>query len=126
MPLTAETAPRFAEMFPAAAHIFDNLHMMHDVVNDIMVDATVPAAAKGVEIERLLRQMSYETQNWVVPPAISHEEMMMHMPGMPMRSMTVPTQRSDGTWLPQGHPDADMPAMGGMRHGASEQPKGAR
>ena len=116
MPLTAEVAPRFGAAFPAAAHIFDNLHMMHDVVNDIMVDAGVPESAKASEIDRLLRQMLYETQDWVVPPVVSHEEMMEHMPAMPMRAMTVPTELPDGSWLPQGHPNAAMAGMAGMRH----------
>jgi len=117
MPLTAETAPRFSAMFPAAAHIFDNLHMMHDVVNDIMVDPRVPQASKGPEIERLFQQMLYRNQDWVVPPQVTHEAMMEHMPGMPMGAMTVPTQLPDGSWLPQGHPDADLPeGMGPMGH----------
>ncbi len=117
MPLTAETAPKFGAMFPAAAHIFDNLHMMHDVVNDIMVAASVPERAKGAEIERLLQQMLYQNQEWVVPPEMSHDMMMEHMPEMPMRAMTIPTELPDGSWLPQGHPDAEMmPMMGGMRH----------
>lgn len=109
MPLTAEAAPKFSAMFPAAAHIFDNLHMMHDVVNDIMVDPAVPASAKGGEVERLLQQMLYANQEWVVPPAVPGDVMMEHMPGMPMSAMTVPTELPDGRWLPQGHPDAAMP-----------------
>ena len=95
-------------MFPAAAHIFDNLHMMHDVVNDIMVDARVPLAAKGREIERLRQQMIYANQSWVVPPQLPAEDRM----AMPMSSMRVPTQLPDGRWLPQGHPRASM-MMGG-------------
>ena len=35
-----------------------------------------------------------------------------HM-AMPMGSMRVPTQLPDGSWLPQGHPDAAMGGMGG-------------
>ena len=113
MPLTAQVAPRFSEMFPAAAHIFDNLHMMHDVVNDIMVDGTIPEGAKGAEIDRLLAQMLYRNQDWVVPPMVpadAHGE-------MPMDAMRIPTQLPDGRWLPQGHPDADLPeGMGHMGH----------
>jgi hypothetical protein len=68
MPLTREVAPRFAELFPAAANIFDNLHMMHDVVNDIMVDDRV--ADKGFEIEKIRRLMVYRNQDFVIPPAV--------------------------------------------------------
>lgn len=130
MPVTAQVAPRFGAMFPAAAHIFDNLHMMHDVVNDIMVSAMVPTSSKAEEIARLLAQQLYRGQRWVLPPAISHEDMMEEMPGMPMQAMTVPTELPDGSWLPQGHPDAALPeGMGGMKHdghGDDAGPGGSR
>lgn len=105
MPLTAQVAPKFGEMFPAAAQIFDNLHMMHDVVNDIMLDARVPKEAKGREIERMRQQMLYANQEWVIPPPLP-----AHAHGaMPMQAMTVPTRLPDGRWLPQGHPRARAP-----------------
>lgn len=114
MPLTAEVAPRFSALFPAAAHIFDNLHMMHDVVNDIMTDPTIPEGAHASEIQRLLMQMRARDQEWVVPPAVTPEAMAEHMPAMPMDAMRVPTLLPDGRWLPQGHPEAALPA--GMQH----------
>jgi hypothetical protein len=100
MPLTAEIAPRFSAMFPAAAHIFDNLHMMHDVVNDIMADTRISLDQKGTEIGRMLGLMGYRGQDTVVPPetpAHAHG----HMP-----AMRPPTRLPDGRWLPQGHPAA--------------------
>jgi hypothetical protein len=36
MPMTGETSPRFAKRFPYIANAFDNLHMLHDNVNDIL------------------------------------------------------------------------------------------
>jgi len=36
MPMTAEMSPRFAKRFPMIANSFDNLHMLHDNVNDIL------------------------------------------------------------------------------------------
>lgn len=107
MPLTAEVAPRFSRMFPAAAHIFDNLHMMHDVVNDIMLDPVRTDDERAFEIERMRRNMTYRAQDAVVAP------------GMPMSGdhamgesgSRVPTQLDDGSWLPQGHPDARMATM---------------
>ncbi len=107
MPLTAQMAPKFSAMLPAAAHIFDNLHMMHDVVNDIMVDDRIPPEAKGREIERMFQQMLYANQEWVIPPMVpadAHGD-------MPMSVMTTPMQLPDGSWLPQGHPDARPAAM---------------
>ena len=107
MPLMAEVAPEFSRMLPAAAHIFDNLHMMHDVVNDIMADASYAFDQKATEIRRLRESMVYAGQDTVVAPP------------MPMRdghsmsggAMRVPTQLPSGEWLPQGHPDARMASM---------------
>ncbi|MGH7961229.1 MAG: hypothetical protein ACRERD_05310 [Candidatus Binatia bacterium] len=36
MPMFAEVAPTFTQRFPEAAHIFDNLHMLHDNVDDVL------------------------------------------------------------------------------------------
>jgi hypothetical protein len=107
MPLTAEVAPRFSRLLPAAAHIFDNLHMMHDVVNDIMAEPSYSPAEKAAEIERLRVQMVYAGQDLV------------EAPGMPMggdhrmspHAMRVPTELPGGEWLPQGHPEARMAPM---------------
>ena len=121
MPLNAQVAPRFGKMFPAAAHIFDNLHMMHDVVNDIMVDDGIPVERKGAEVERMLQQQIYANQDWVIPPPLpsdAHDQ-------MPMSVMTVPTQLSDGSWLPQGHPEARAAMeMGQMPHDTTSTHRG--
>ena len=107
MPLMGEVAPKFTRMFPAAAHIFDNLHMMHDVVNDIMADERLSLREKEAEIERMRRNMSYAAQDVVVAPG-----MPMHG-GHPMAesAMRVPTRLSDGSWVPQGHPEARLASM---------------
>jgi len=39
MPMMPEAAPNFAEQFPEAAAIFDNLHMLHDNFDDILARA---------------------------------------------------------------------------------------
>ncbi len=36
MPLFAEIAPTFSQRFPDAANIFDNLHMLHDNLDDVL------------------------------------------------------------------------------------------
>jgi hypothetical protein len=51
MPMAPAVAPRFAERYPEASAIFDNLHALHDVVSDILASPTVPPARKR---ERLL------------------------------------------------------------------------
>ena len=107
MPLVAEVAPRFAKMFPAAAHIFDNLHMMHDMTNDIMVDERLSREQKEAEIDRMLRNQVYTVQDSVVAPGI----MAMGDHTMGPGAMRIPTQLPDGSWLPQGHPDSQMVPM---------------
>jgi hypothetical protein len=52
MPMTAAVAPTFAERYPEAAIVFDNLHMMHDVVSDILTSPLVPRNRKRPEILR--------------------------------------------------------------------------
>ena len=52
MPMTAEVAPLFAQRYPEAAIIFDNLHSMHDVVSDILTNPAVPREKKREEILR--------------------------------------------------------------------------
>ena len=108
MPLTAEVAPRFSKMFPAAAHIFDNLHMMHDITNDIMVDEKLSREQKEAEIDRMLQSQIYATQESMVAPGIT--TMADHTMGP--SSMRVPTRLLDGSWLPQGHPESQTVPMG--------------
>jgi hypothetical protein len=52
MPMTAAVAPSFAARYPEIAIIFDNLHMMHDVVSDILASPVVPRDRKRAEIMR--------------------------------------------------------------------------
>jgi hypothetical protein len=52
MPMTAAVAPRFAARHPRAAVIFDNLHMMHDIISDILLSDRVPRNLKGGRSKR--------------------------------------------------------------------------
>jgi hypothetical protein len=55
MPLTAELSPSFAAHYPEIANIFDNLHMLHDNISDILTSEQMPTwEAKRVEIYRIL------------------------------------------------------------------------
>lgn len=55
MPLTAELSPSFAARYPEIANIFDNLHMLHDNISDILASEALPTwEAKRAEIYRLL------------------------------------------------------------------------
>ena len=56
MPMTAAIAPEFARRHPRAAVIFDNLHMMHDIISDILLSDVVPKDGKRAEIYRQLAE----------------------------------------------------------------------
>ncbi|MBY0415053.1 MAG: hypothetical protein K2Q18_12860, partial [Bdellovibrionales bacterium] len=44
MPETAKEAPTFAKMFPKIPGAFDNNHMLHDIVSDILTSEKVPTS----------------------------------------------------------------------------------
>jgi hypothetical protein len=50
MPLAPTIAPTFARRYPETAAILDNLHMMDNVVADILSSPEIPASAKRKEI----------------------------------------------------------------------------
>jgi hypothetical protein len=55
MPLTAELSPAFASRYPEIGNIFDNLHMLHDNISDILTSEQLPTwKAKRAEIYRIL------------------------------------------------------------------------
>jgi hypothetical protein len=57
MPMTATIAPRFSAAHPRAAVIFDNLHMTHDIISDILAADTVARDRKREAIYAALDQM---------------------------------------------------------------------
>jgi hypothetical protein len=57
MPMASAIAPRFSAAHPRAAVIFDNLHMMHDIISDILTADTIPQARKGTVIEQQLDRL---------------------------------------------------------------------
>ena len=55
MPMTAEYSPMLADRYPEIANIFDNLHMLHDTISDILTSDGLPTwDAKRKEIYRML------------------------------------------------------------------------
>jgi hypothetical protein len=55
MPLTAELSPVFAARHRKIANIFDNLHMLHDNISDILASEQLPTwNAKRAEIYRIV------------------------------------------------------------------------
>ena len=63
MPMTAEVSPLFAAAHPRAAAIFDNLHMMHDIISDILASPTMSMREKRAEILKQLAEMQDGTRN---------------------------------------------------------------
>jgi len=54
MPMTEELSPKFAAQYPEIANIFNNLHMMHDNISDILVTDLLPTwEEKRKEIYRV-------------------------------------------------------------------------
>jgi hypothetical protein len=71
MPMTPAIAPLFTNRYPRVAAVFDNLHMMHDVISDVLVSADIPKDEKRAEIYRqidLFRsadEMAVSDQSWM-------------------------------------------------------------
>jgi hypothetical protein len=55
MPSTAKEAPTFAAMFPRIPSAFDNNHMLHDIVSDILTSSKVATKDLRAEALRLAR-----------------------------------------------------------------------
>ena len=65
MPMFAEVSPRFAQRFPEIANTFDNLHMLHDMVNDALASEWMSEEQQSEQIQRAI---------WLVMAA-NHEGM---------------------------------------------------
>ena len=63
MPMTSAIAPRFSERHPRAAAIFDNLHMMHDIISDVLAADTIPRERKRQVIYAQLEELRDSTRN---------------------------------------------------------------
>lgn len=77
MPMTGELSPRFAADNPELANIFDNLHMLHDTISDVLVTEMFPTwEDKRREIYRVLRDYYWAsadaTNPMIVPDAAPH------------------------------------------------------
>jgi hypothetical protein len=109
MPMTATVAPYFTARHPRAAAIFDNLHMMHDIISDILAAETVSRDKKREVIYSALSEFRDPTRN-----VMTRDEWLMmghHMGGI--EGMGGPT-----TGLLPGtcEPRATEHRMPGMEH----------
>ncbi len=90
MPMFAETSPRFAEKYPYIANAFDNLHMLHDMVNDILASDWIPEKEKEKQILRAIWIVSADAHRGEKSGDLKEEgdlhdhRYMLGMPGMGM------------------------------------------
>ena len=63
MPMTSAVAPKFSAAHPRAAVIFDNLHMTHDIISDILTADTIPHENKGRMIDEQLDKLQDPTRD---------------------------------------------------------------
>ncbi len=90
MPMMAETSPLFSAKYPGIANAFDNLHMLHDMVNDILASDWMTDAQKQEQIKRAVYMISPDAHKGCKPgedrgviDGISHDHRFMAgMPGM--------------------------------------------
>lgn len=87
MPMTAETSPRFAKRFPDIANLFDNLHMLHDMVNDILVSPDLTDVQKDGQVKAAIWMMMEASHQNEKPGDSKSGDLTLHdhrfMDGMP-------------------------------------------
>lgn len=94
MPMTAELSPKFVAEYPDIANIFDNLHMMHDTISDILTTDLLPTwEEKRKEIYRIT-QAYYWASADATNPFIVRD-------GQPHHSGSTPAMEPGA---PSGHP----------------------
>jgi hypothetical protein len=82
MPMTSAVSPKFSSAHPRAAVIFDNLHMMHDIISDILTADTIPHGMKGRMIGEQLDKLQDSTRDVISPD--EWRMMADHMGGVEM------------------------------------------
>jgi hypothetical protein len=86
MPMFAENSPRFAERFPEIANTFDNLHMLHDLVNDILASEWMNEKQQEEQIQRSIwLVMAANHEGMEAGKTYGRDKLHDHrfMPGMP-------------------------------------------
>lgn len=97
MPMMAEHSPEFSRRFPEIANAFDNLHMLHDMVNDILSTEGFTQAQKEEQVKRAIWLVSDEAHAGEKPgdykagdPLHDHR-FVDGQPGMGMMRMASPS-----------------------------------
>lgn len=115
MPMSWEAAPTFAKQHPRAAAIFDNLHMLHDIVGDVLVSDKVQD--KRGELVRMIALLQDST---------SYIDEVGRGMGPSMAGMKHDAPKKDGDAGMAKDPDSPMKhdEHGGMDHGGGAAPTG--
>ena len=80
MPMTEELSPKFAAQYPEIANIFNNLHMLHDNISDILVTELVPTwEEKRTEIYRVVQEYYWASADATNPMIVRDGQ--QHHPG---------------------------------------------
>lgn len=96
MPMFAETSPWFAKRFPDIANAFDNLHMLHDMVNDILASDWMSEKQKDEQIKRAIYMVvdaphvGEKPGDFNPKDALHDHRFMEGQPGMGMMKMSTP------------------------------------
>jgi hypothetical protein len=102
MPMFGEVSPIFAARFPHVANAFDNLHMLHDMVNDILATEGMSEKQKEEEIRLAIWMVSADAHRGEKPGTESADKLHDHrhfhgMPGMGMMKGMTP----ELMWMPE-------------------------
>ncbi len=125
MPMFAEVSPKFAQKFPHIANTFDNLHMLHDMLNDILASDWMTEEQKEAQIKRVTWMVSADAHKGMEPgkqygtDGLHDHRFMAGMPGMGMMpeglmnhgSMNhdaMPTNQTQGATEPDTTNDSTM------------------
>lgn len=90
MPMFASVSPRFAAHFPQISNTFDNLHMLHDMVNDILASDWITEDMKSGQIKRAIWMVMAAHHKGMEPGkqygsnGLHDHRFMAGMPGMGM------------------------------------------
>ena len=80
MPMTEELSPKLAAQYPEIANIFNNLHMLHDNISDILVSDLLPTSEeKRKEIYRVVQEYYWASADATNPMIV--REGQPHHPG---------------------------------------------
>jgi hypothetical protein len=123
MPMTGEVSPRFAARFPELANVFDNLHMLHDMVNDILVTPWLTEAQKDEQVTRaiwLVMEAAHAGHRPGDSPEPGGWRDYRHMEGMP--GMGLMPDMSPNAMFMQG---LGWMALGECHHCSMPLPEGA-